>query len=261
MQIKVLGPLAATMNGRPALPTAAKPRRIFALLALRPGQVVPVATLIEELWGDCPPRSARATLHTYIMQLRRKLGADANELLVTQFNGYLLNIDPEQVDVHEYDRLATTGRRAAEAGDHRSAARLLKAALELWRGPALVDIPTGEMLAVEVTRLEESRLNVVENRIETEMHLGRHHTLLSELAMLTARNPMNENLCALYMISLFRCGRQWQALDAFTSLRNTLTGELGVEPSTRLRDLQRAILTADAELDRVESRELQQMLG
>jgi SARP family transcriptional regulator, regulator of embCAB operon len=261
MQIKVLGLLEATVDGRSALPTAAKPRQIFALLALRAGQVVPVATLIEELWGERPPRSARTTLQTYVMQLRRLIGDDATGVLATRFGGYLLDVAPEDVDVHEYERLAQAGRRAAEAGDFESAARLLRTALDIWRGPALVDVPTGESLGIEVTRLEESRLSVVESRIAAEMRCGRHHVLLSELAVLSARYPMNENLCAQHMIALFRSGRQWQALDAFKALRGTLIEELGVEPSARLRELQRAILSADARLDRAETREMQKMLA
>ncbi|GLZ36167.1 hypothetical protein Lesp02_83540 [Lentzea sp. NBRC 105346] len=261
MQIKILGPLEATQNGRSVLPTAAKPRQIFALLALRARQVVPVTTLIEELWGDRPPRSARTTLQTYIMQLRRGLGENASDVLVTRFGGYLLDVAPEDVDVYEFERLASAGTRAQEAGDHESAARLLTNALVVWLGPALVDTPVGEVLSIETTRLEESRLSVVESRIDAEMRIGRHHALLSELAVLTARHPMNENLCAHYMIALFRSGRQWQALDAFKSLRQTLVEELGVEPSPRLRELHRAVLTADASLDRAESRELRQLLA
>ncbi|TWP48874.1 AfsR/SARP family transcriptional regulator [Lentzea tibetensis] len=261
MQIKILGPLEATRNGRSTLPTAAKPRQIFALLALRAGQVVPVTTLIEELWGERPPRSARTTLQTYIMQLRRLLGDNASDVLVTRFGGYLLNVPVENVDVHEFERLAAAGRRASEAGDHESAARLLGTALGMWLGPALVDTPTGDVLSIEATRLEESRLSVVESRIDAEMLVGRHHTLLSELAVLTARHPMNENLCAQYMVALFRSGRQWQALDAFKSLRQTLIEELGVEPSARLRELHRAVLTADSSLDRVETSEVRQLLA
>ncbi|MET1072790.1 MAG: AfsR/SARP family transcriptional regulator [Umezawaea sp.] len=259
MQIRILGPLEAAREGRSALPTAAKPRQVFALLALRAGQVVPVTTLAEELWGERPPRSARTTLQTYVMQLRRLLGDGANDLLATRFGGYLLDVPPESVDVHEFERLSRAGRRAGDAGDHESAARLLRGALDVWRGRALVDVPTGAPLAIEVTRLEESRLSVVESRIDAEMSVGRHHTLLSELTALTANHPMNENLCAQYMISLFHSGRRWQALDAFTTLRQTLIQELGVEPSTRLTDLQRAILTADIELEGAKVVSLRQM--
>lgn len=255
MRIEVLGPLEATADGRSVLPTAAKPRQVFALLALRAGQVVPVAALIEELWGERPPRSLRTTLQTYVMQLRKLLGDDATGVLATRFGGYLLDVAPEDVDVHEYERLALAGRRAAEAGDFESAARLLRTALDVWRGPALVDVPTGESLSIEVTRLEESRVSVVECRVAAEMRCGRHHVLLSELAVLTARYPMNENLCAHHMIALFRSGRQWQALDAYRVLHDTLIGELGIEPSTRLRELQRAVLSADARLDRPETGE------
>ncbi|HEX6340536.1 AfsR/SARP family transcriptional regulator [Umezawaea sp.] len=261
MRIRVLGPLEATANGRSVLPTAAKPRQVFALLALRAGQVVPVATLVEELWGERPPRSSRTTLQTYVMQLRRLLGDDATGVLATRFGGYLLDVPPECVDVHEYERLARSGRHAAEAGDFESAARLLLAALDVWRGPALVDVPTGESLSIEVTRLEESRLSAVESRIAADMRCGRHHVLLSELAVLTARYPMNENLCAQHMIALFRSGRQWQALDAFKALRGALVDELGVEPSGSLRELQRAILRSDARLDRAVPRETRKMMA
>jgi SARP family transcriptional regulator, regulator of embCAB operon len=261
MQIKVLGLLEATVNSHPVLPTAAKPRQVLALLALRARQVVPAAALIEEIWGEHPPRSARTTLQTYVMRLRRPLGDEATDVLATRFGGYLLNVAPEDVDVHEYERLSQSGRCAAEAGDFESAARLLRSALEVWRGPALVDVPAGEALSIEVTRLEESRLSGVESRIDAEMRCGRHNTLLSELAVLNARYPMNENLCAQHMIALFRSGRRWQALDAFNALCRTLIDELGVEPSTRLRVLQRAILSADQRLDRAETREMRTALA
>lgn len=261
MRIQVLGPLEAAEDGRTVLPTAAKPRQVFALLALRAGQVVPVATLIEELWGELPPRSLRTTLQTYVMQLRKLLGDDATRVLATRFGGYLLDVAPESVDVHEYERLARSGRRAAEAGDHESAVRLLRSALDVWRGPALVDVPTGASLSVEVTRLEESRLSVVETCVAVEMRRGRHHALLSELAVLTARYPLNENLCAQQMVALFRSGRQWQALDAYRVLHDTLNEELGVVPSARLRDLQRAILSADTRLDHPETSEMRRMFA
>jgi DNA-binding SARP family transcriptional activator len=165
------------------------------------------------------------------------------------------------VDVRSYERLATAGQRAFEIGDLESASRLLRNAAEVWRGPVLVDVQIGVRLGMEVTRLQESRLGVLETRIEADLQLGKHQSLLSELSVLTVQNPMNENLCAQYMISLFRAGRQWQALDAFKALRGTLVEELGVEPSARLRELQRAILSADARLDRAESRETQKMLA
>lgn len=256
MDIKVLGPLEAYENGRSIVPTAAKPRQVLALLALEAGQVVPVPTLIEELWRLEPPRSALTTLQTYILHLRRQidaaLGPDADggakEVLATRHNGYQLNV-AGSVDVHDYQRLTGAGTRAAERGDDESASRLLRSALEVWRGPALVDVPVGLRLGIEVIGLEESRLSVLEMCIEADMRLGRHSSLLSELARLNASYPMHENLCAQYMIALYRSGRQWRALDVYRGLRDTLVDELGVEPSARLQQLQRAILRSDPGLN------------
>jgi DNA-binding SARP family transcriptional activator len=268
MQIKVLGPVEAKVNGRSVTPTAAKPRQILALLALHSGSVVSVPTLVEELWDDRPPRSARTTLQTYILQLRRLIGDalaasenGAKEVLVTRYGGYLLDVPEEAVDVHEFERLARAGQNAYDADDFAAASRLLRSALEMWRGPAVVDVRPGMPLSVEVVRLEEARLGVLETRIEADMRLGKHKSLLSELAVLTVQHPMNEHLCAQYMISLFRAGRQWQALDAFRALRRTLVDELGVEPSARLQQLQHAIVTSDPRLDRAEARQLQGLLA
>lgn len=256
MQVKVLGPLEAWQHGTSVAPTAAKPRQILAMLAFYPGQAVSVSTLIEELWGMHPPRSAMTTLQTYIRQLRRlmetALAADqrsAKNVLVTRCNGYLLAIDPEQVDVCVYDKLALAGSRAADMGDYESASRLLRSALEVWRGRVLVDVPAGMRLGIEVIRLEESKLNALERCVDAELRLGGHYRLLSELAMLSASYPMHENFCAQFMVALYRCGQLWRALEAFMKLRDTLVGELGVEPSNRLQELHRAILRSDPVLD------------
>lgn len=253
MRIDILGSLEAEIAGRSVAPTAAKPRQVLALLALRTGQVVPVPTLVEELWGDNPPRSALTTLQTYVMQLRRLIaaalpapGPSAKDVLATHYNGYVLTFPPEATDVGRYERLAHDGRHAADCGDHEAASKLLGAALAVWRGVVLADVPRGPALAIEVTRLEESRLGVLEVRLDADLELGRHHGLLSELAVLTARHPMNEHLCAQQMIALCRSGRQWQALEAFTSLRGTLVEELGVEPSPRLYALRQAVLRASS---------------
>lgn len=263
MEVKVLGPLEAHVNGRSIVPTAAKPRQILALLALEAGQVVTVPALIEELWGMQPPRSALTTLQTYILHLRRLIDAAltsgegggtgaAKDLLVTRCGGYLLNIDDKgSVDVQNYERLAAAGARAIEVEDDESASRLLRAALEIWRGQVLVDVQAGLRLGIEVIRLEESKLGVLELCIDAELRLGRHYTLLSELAMLNASHPMNENLCAQFMLALYRSGRQWRALDVYKRLRDTLVNELGVEPSARLQSLQRAVLGSDPVLDEV----------
>jgi DNA-binding SARP family transcriptional activator len=256
MEINVLGPLEADIDGVSLVPSAGKPRQVLALLAVRVGQVVPVSSIIEELWGTEPPRSALTTLQTYVMQLRRLIAkaspagaAGAKRHLATRYTGYVLDVDPETIDRTRYQRLVDSGNRALELGDAEAASRLLGSALCLWRGLALVDVHQGYHLGVEVAGLNESRLAATESRIEADLRIGHHFGLLSELAALTARYPLDENLAAQYMIALCRAGRQWQALELFRSFRAALIHELGVEPSTRLHDLHRAILNADLALD------------
>lgn len=270
MEIKVLGPLEARENGISITPTASKPRQLLAMLALQAGHVVTVPTLIEELWGMAPPRSALTTLQTYVLQVRRKIDAAiqsdtpdaAKGVLVTRYGGYMLDVAQENVDVRSFERLASAGRRAMEVGDLESASRLLRSALDVWRGPVLVDVQIGSCLAMEVTRLHEAKLCAIESRIEADIRLGRHQSLLSELSMLTAQHPMHENLCGQHMLALYRSGRQWQALEVYQSLRDTLIGELGLEPSDRLRRLQRAILNTDPSLDsHISDSDLQRQLA
>lgn len=256
MEVNVLGPLDARINDRSLVPSAGKPRQVLAMLALRVGQVVPVPSIIEELWGTEPPRSALTTLQTYVMQLRRQIAgaspggaAEAKNLLATRYNGYVLNLSTEAVDAVRYQRLVESGTRALDCGDAEAASSLMRRALEMWRGLALVDVHHGFHLGVDVAGLHESQLAATETRIEAELRLGLHFSLLSELAGLTARYPLNENLSAQYMVALCRAGRQWQALELFRSFRSALTAELGVEPSARLHDLHRAILNGDPILD------------
>ncbi|WP_156724683.1 AfsR/SARP family transcriptional regulator [Streptomyces apocyni] len=257
MEIKILGPLAARENGVSVLPTAAKPRQILALLALQADHVVTVPTLMDEIWGEKIPRSAATTLQTYILQLRRKIaaaldgdpGREAKDVLITQHGGYLLQVQPGQVDVQEFEQLAASGRHAHEAGDHRVASELLGKALGMWDGRALVDVRVGSVLELEVLRLEEDRMASLELRIDSDLKLGRHAELVPELRVLSARHPMHENFCAQLMTALHRSGSAWRALEAFQRLRGSLVDELGLEPSPRLQQLHQAVLSADPGLD------------
>lgn len=255
MDIKVLGPLEAHENGVSITPTAAKPRQLLALLGLQADHVVTVPTLIEELWGMAPPRSALTTLQTYVLQIRRRIeaaGTDAaKDVLVTRYGGYLLDVGAGAVDVVEYERLASRGQRALEEGALEPAARMLRAALEVWRGPVLADVRIGMRLGMEVTRLEESRLGVLEALMDADLRLGRHQQLLGQLSMLTAQHPLHENFCAQHMLALYRSGRQWRALEEYRTLHDKLMDELGLAPSERLRRLQSAILRADPDLTQV----------
>ncbi|MGW0872748.1 AfsR/SARP family transcriptional regulator [Streptomyces sp. NPDC002740] len=263
MNIKVLGALNAEINGKNIVPTAGKPRQILALLALRPGQVVPVPTLMEEIWDTDLPHSSLTTLQTYILQLRRMLthalptttgdgttGAlTAKDILATRYGGYLLQIPPDTVDAHRYEQLTAQGHKAFDNGHDTDAARLLNQALGLWHEQALVDVPHGPVLRIETMRLYQSRLVTQERRIDAELRLGHHSELTAELTHLTARHPQHEGLHSQAMLALYRSGRQAAALDTYRRLRQRLIDELGVEPSPQLQRMHQAILTVDPRLD------------
>ncbi|MEU6381134.1 AfsR/SARP family transcriptional regulator [Streptomyces sp. NPDC046909] len=261
MDIDVLGALDVRENGVSIAPTAPKPRQVLALLALHADQVVPVAGLIEELWAAKPPRSARTTLQTYVLQLRELItvalekdapdegepARSAKDVLVTSPGGYLLVTGGGTSDVREFERLAGTGYRAMDAGDFPGAARKLREALSLWTGAAFADVQTGNQLQMEAKRLDESRLCALDQRIEADLRLGRHRELLAELTVLTSRYRTHENLHAQFMLALHRSGRRGEALDVYHRLRGTLVRDLGLEPSARLRRLQQSILMAASE--------------
>ncbi|MGC0380111.1 AfsR/SARP family transcriptional regulator [Streptomyces sp. SAI-129] len=257
MEIKVLGPLTAEERGISVVPSAAKPRQILAVLAFQAGRVVTVSTLMEEIWGEAVPRSAATTLQTYILQLRRKIAAalpehaerGAKDVLVTRHGGYLLDMPPGQVDAQEYEQCASAGRAAFDARDDAAASELLSTALGMWRGPALVDVRVGRVLELEVLRIDQDRLAVLERRIAADLRLARHSELVPELTVLTARYPMHENFCALLMLAAYRSGNAWRALQAFQQLRTTLIEELGLEPSPRLQRLHQSVLAGDPALD------------
>ncbi|MFB8392632.1 AfsR/SARP family transcriptional regulator [Streptomyces yangpuensis] len=261
MDIEVLGTLAVRENGVSVTPTAPKPRQVLALLALHANQVVPVSALIEELWAGAPPRSARTTLQTYVLQLRALIATaleqgaadgaagrrNPKDVLVTLPGGYLLNSGGGTSDVREFDRLAGMGYRAMDAGDFPGAARLLRQALSLWSGPAFADVQGGIQLDMETQRLEETRLCALDQRIEADLRIGRHRELLAELTVLVSRYRTHENLHSQFMLALHRSGRRSEALDVYQRLRGTLVRELGLEPSGALRRLQRSILMAGPE--------------
>jgi DNA-binding SARP family transcriptional activator len=255
MRIGLLGPLSVRIDHVPVMPRAAKPRQVLALLALNAGHMVTVPTLMEELWGDRQPPSALTTLQTYILESRRLIAAamgpdhDPKWVLVTRPDGYMLDFPADNIDVTRFERLAQAGRAAAEIEDHGLASELLRRALAVWRGPALADVRKGCVLDLEAMVLEESRLAVLSRRIEADLAIGRHADILGELAALSARQPLNENLSAQFITALYRTGYTARALQAFQRLRNSLVDELGIEPSPQLQRLQHAVLSRDPSLD------------
>lgn len=257
MDVQVLGPLNVRRTGTSIVPSAGKPRQILALLALRAQRVVPTSLLMEEVWGDEPPRSAATTLQTYVLQLRRKIasalppgqGHTAKEILATSFSGYRLCACDVRSDAQEFQQLAAEGGEALAAGDARRARAVLCRALDLWQGDALMDVPQGQVLRLEALGLEEARMRAVELRIEADLRLGRHADLIGELRTLCAQEPLNESVSAQLMLALYRAGGAGRALDEFRRLRHTLNEELGIEPSPRVQRLHRAVLNGSRELE------------
>jgi transcriptional activator len=180
IDIKLLGPLEATVNRVSIVPAAAKPRQLLALLALNADSMIRADTLMAEIWGDLPPRAARTTLHTYIRNLRKGLELalhgsrerDAKAVLVTEQLGYRLKAPPGTSDIGKYNEFVSAGRLAAQRDDYQLASHNLEAALALWRGPALIDVITGTHLTIEKVRLEETRLSDLDLRLEMDLRLA-----------------------------------------------------------------------------------------
>jgi DNA-binding SARP family transcriptional activator len=258
MKFGLLGPLRAEDGGHSLVPSAPKQRQLLALLLFNSGQVIPADTCIDELWDESPPDSARSTLQTYVLHLRKRLGRApaiggrdaARSRLETRNGGYRFVVYPGELDVEAFRWHARAGREALKAGQDAEATAQLSTALNLWAGAtALVDVAQGPLLRTYVTGLEEQRLSVLEQRIEADLRLGRHHELLSELSELVVRHPMNENLQAQLMLALYRSGRPARALQVFRELRVLLKQEMGIGPSPRLRMLHEAILAEEPALD------------
>ncbi|MET8650102.1 MULTISPECIES: AfsR/SARP family transcriptional regulator [Nocardia] len=250
VEYSVLGPLFVGFHGRSVLPSAPKPKQLLALFILNANSVVTTGICVEELWGDGPPSTAASTLQTYVLQIRKSLSdlpgigslEAARSILITKDYGYMLRVEPHAVDAFRFDGLVRAGEKAAAAGDDLKAVRLLNSSADIWRGDAVVDIQTGVALQTYVRGLEERRLGAIEQRIEAELRLGRHHQLIGELSSLSARYSLNENIFAQLMLALYRSGRQADALDRYRELQTRVRDELGLEPSLKIRRLRDAML-------------------
>ncbi|GGL05614.1 hypothetical protein GCM10010094_77970 [Streptomyces flaveus] len=257
MEVGFLGPLVVTMHGRSLVPSAAKPRQVLALLAVNLGRHVSLDAIVRELWDGTPPGQPTGVVQTYVKQLRRALaavldpadGPGPKELLSRTHTGYVLNLPGAETDARAFERLTVDGQRALARQEAAEAAALLDRAVDVWRGPALADVRTGPVLRTEVRRLDEVRRAALEHRISAYLLLGRQAELLGELSAMTSRHPLQESLHALLIVSLHRCGRSDEALEAFRRLRAALVSELGIEPSHRLQRLHHAILRDDPALD------------
>jgi DNA-binding SARP family transcriptional activator/RecA/RadA recombinase len=257
MRVQVLGPLRV-WDGTSWSPVAAAQRRVvLAVLAAELGQFVTVDRLVDEVWGEHPPRSAATTVRKHVMQLRR-LGDGGAAALLTHGGGYELRLDDGCLDAVAFNALVAAGRRGLAEGKLVAAAADLAEATALWSGPALSDVPASPTVAAYAARLEQTRLGAVEDLMDAQLRLGRHREVVDELPQLIDEHPLRERLHALQVRALYRCGRHADALAACQRARRLLVDELGLEPGPELRGLERAIVSdepADAPAVAVEAPE------
>jgi DNA-binding SARP family transcriptional activator/pimeloyl-ACP methyl ester carboxylesterase len=246
VRVSLLGSLRVEMESGEVAVAAAKERSLLAVLALNAGQAVGPDALVDALWGDTPPATARKTLQTYVSNLRRALGSD---VVVTEATGYLLRADGDAVDVSRFRTLVHAGEDALQRGQVERARTALGEAVGLWRGELLGGVAPHSKLAAEAVRLREEYLTALETRISADLAAGGGGELVGELEVLVREHPFRERLWVHLITALYRAGRQADALAAYGRARTVLRDELGLEPGGELRRVERAVLEHDPSLD------------
>jgi DNA-binding SARP family transcriptional activator len=249
LKFRILGPLElSTDNGSVSL-RSNRQRVVLAMLLLNANYVVPIDRLIEALWEHGPPTTAKSQVQTCVSALRQLLkNAETDSSITTWPTGYEIRVADAELDAAAFKSLVSSGLAAVAAGRPEDAVADLRSALGMWRGTAAADVesPTAQAAA---TRLNEDRMSALEDCIELELGLGRHHELIGELAALVKEYPLRERLRAHHMLALYRADRQVEALDSFREVRQLFIDELGVEPGKELCDLQQAILAREQLLE------------
>lgn len=249
VEFRILGPLEILDDGRPIQLGAAREEAVLGILLLHPNEVVSTERLIDELWGSSPSSTAAKTVQVYISRLRRALqAASGDQVVATRAPGYVVQLEPEQLDAARFERLVAHARAEAAEENPERAAETFRRALSLWRGRALAGLEFQSFAKNEIARLEDVHLSALIDRIDCDLVLGRHEQLIGELERLVAEHPYSERLRQQLMLALYRAGRQADALAAYRDGRKTLMGELGLEPSPALQRLERAILGHDPAL-------------
>jgi DNA-binding SARP family transcriptional activator/predicted ATPase len=243
MEFRILGPLEVCDGGRVLPLGGGKQRCLLGVLLLHANEAISSERLVDELWGTRPPARAAKLVQGYVSGLRKALGAHRLE---TRPPGYLVRLDGGELDLDEFERLAADARSEPDAA---RAADRWRAALSLWRGPALADLRFEGFASREAERLNELRLAALLERIEADLALGRHAQLVGELEALVAEHPLQERLRGRLMLALYRSGRQAEALEVYRATRSLLAEELGLEPSHELQRIERLVLTQGPELD------------
>ncbi|WP_370948684.1 BTAD domain-containing putative transcriptional regulator [Amycolatopsis sp. cg5] len=250
MEFKVLGALEIVDEAEVVELSGVKQRAVLGYLLLHANKVVPMSHVVKALWGGDVPPSARKMVQNAVSALRRMLATASTDapVLLTHAPGYLLRLDPESLDLHRFQRLVEKARTDLAAGSAKQAATALRAALALWRGPALSDLVETGLNWSELSALEIAKLGAVEDCFEAELACGRHHEVLAELGEFVVREPRRERLCGQLMVALYRAGRQAEALDVYQRTQALLVDDLGIEPGRELRALQSMIVNQDLSL-------------
>ncbi|MFD0395968.1 BTAD domain-containing putative transcriptional regulator [Streptomyces nogalater] len=254
MEFRVLGPMEVVHDGEQVRLGGSQRRAMLGFLLLQANRTVAASRLLNALWGeDEAPRTARKILQNAVYALRGVLacasdGSSGAARLLTRSPGYMLEVAPERIDLHLFQKWVAQAREKRAQGAPEEAAELLRDALALWRGPALADLVEVGFEWPELVAVQNSRLDVLEDYFDTQLALGRHHTVLAELETTVQAEPLRERLCGQLMLALYRCGRQADALSTYSRVRNLLVEDLGLVPGQPLQRLQQAILTQDPAL-------------
>lgn len=246
MEIRVLGGLSVQLPARTLQLGTPKQQVVFAMLAVRPGQLVTMEDLVDELWPECPPRSAVANVRTYAANLRRGFEAlqPGRGAIVRQPNGYRFLLRPDLIDVFRFEVERRAGRDALAAGDLEQAGQLLGRAVARWRGPMLAGLPLGPVLAARTVAAGEERLLATELLADVQLRSGRDDLAIPQLREVAARHPLREPAHLLLMQALQQRGDNAEALATYDEIRTRLLAELGVGPGDRLQELRRSIVAA-----------------
>ena len=249
MDYRILGPLEVLDERGPVALGTLKERAVLAVLLLHANEVVSRDRLIDELWGERPPATAKKAVNVYISQLRKTLTRGGADPIQTVAGGYRLHVDADQLDASEVQQLLARARDNVLAGEPDAAGGLFRQALALWRGRTLAGLELESVGRHAVEQLEELRLSALMDRIDCDLALGRHEQLIGELNRLVSEHPLRERLRAQQMLALYRADRQAEALDAYQHARQALVDDLGIEPSEALQRLQKGILAHDPALE------------
>jgi predicted ATPase/DNA-binding SARP family transcriptional activator len=246
LEFRVLGPLEVARDGADVPISAPKLRTVLLALLIAANRVVPLDHLIDAVWGDDIPASARKLVQVYISQLRGALGPDAIETLP---QAYRITVGSNSLDSARFERLRDDASRALGDANPELALALARRALGLWRGPALVDVAYEPFASAEAARLDELRLDCSEDALDAELALGRHEEVVPGLRRFCAEHPLRERARIRLALALYRCSRQSEALEVLAEGRRLMVAELGVEPGREHAELERSILNHDEGLD------------